>query len=87
MIQEEGDYNVYIGREYPFTLNLKAANLLSDITISLSGTSNGQLTTSMSTIRKEGVVWGKEKNTPVSPKPHPTDWDYPTETSSFLPMA
>ena len=79
MIQEEGDYNVYIGREYPFTLNLKAANLLSDITISLSGTSNGQLTTSMSTIRKEDVVSGMSISIPFVLKPNTTDWDYASD--------
>ena len=79
MVQEEGDYNVYIGREYPFTLNLKAANLLSDITISLSGTSNGQLTTSMSTIRKEDVASGMSISIPFVLKPNTTDWDYASD--------
>ena len=80
MVQEEGEYNVYIGREYPFTLNLKAANLLSDITISLSGTSNGQLTTSMSTIRKEDVASGMSISIPFVLKPNTTDWDYASDS-------
>ena len=74
MVQEEGEYNVYIGREYPFTLNLKAANLTGDVTVSIKGTSNGQLTTSTPTVSKEDAEVGTD--IPFVLKPNTTDWDY-----------
>lgn len=77
MVQEEGEYNVYIGREYPFTLNLKAANLTEDVTIALEGTSNGQVTTTMNTITKDDAEKGID--IPFTLTPTTTDWAYVSE--------
>ena len=83
MVQEAGDYNVYLGREYPFTVNIKGQNLKGDISISISETSKGQVTSSVTSISKADAESENGVDVPFLLKPNTLDWDYIGETLTF----
>lgn len=81
-ITDGNSYNVFAGETYPFTFNVKAANLQSDIEVKIKGASGGELTTETTSIAQAQAESADGFDLTVTLKPQ--NIDYYTDTVQFI---
>ena len=81
-ITDGNSYNVFAGETYPFTFNVKAANLQSDIEVKIKGASGGELTTETTSIAQAQAESAEGFDLTVMLKPQ-SEYNY-TDTVQFI---
>ncbi len=81
-ITDGNSYYVFAGETYPFTFNVKAANLQSDIEVKIKGTSGGELTTETTSITQAQAESADGFDLTVTLKPQ--NIEYYVDTVQFI---